>query len=230
MTGQLEELRAYLASITGAIAGKTVYSHEMDCPAEGVAVRCAAPLRLQADAGALCRELQKMLPSLTYLGVSPIAHVTHSGGHLLFELTGELYAALLKDALNTFEPVPGPGAAALHEDAAHARINYTIRRMWMLARKADATPCCPENPAVQNALLLTLAIPERFHHPRGLRLRLLAASDALLCMTRSVLPRLRPGLCRTSAHVAELSLRILTLGLITLYGPPAQPTGTGGQQ
>ena len=54
-----------------------------------------------------------------------------------------------------------------------------------------------------------------------LRLRLLAASDALLTMTRSVLPRLRPGLCNSSAYVAELALRILTLGLTTLYGPLA---------
>lgn len=230
MTGQLEELRAYLASITGEIAGKTVYSHEMDCPAEGVAVRCAAPLRLQADAGDLCRKLQKELPAFKYLGVSPIARVTHGGGHLFFELTGELYTALLEDALSTFEPVPGPGPTAPHDDAARARINYTIRRMWMLARKATGAPCCPENPAVQNALLLTLAIPERLRHPRGLRLRLLAASDALLCMTRSVLPRLRPGLCRTSAHVAELGLRILTLGLITLYGPPEQPEEREEQQ
>ncbi len=227
MTGQLEELRAYLASITGAIAGTTVDPQDMDCPAEGVAVRCAAPLRLGADAGALCQELQKKLPTFKYLGVSPIARVTHGGGHLFFELTGELYTALLKDALNAYGPVPGPGPTAPHDDAARARINYTIRRMWMLARKAYDTPCCPENPAVQNALLLTLAIPERFHHPRGLRLRMLAASDALLCMTRSVLPRLRPGLCRTSAHVAELGFRILTLGHTTLYGPPEQPK-TGG--
>ncbi len=223
MIGQLEELRAYLASITGAAAGKSVYPHEIDCPAEGVAARCAAPLRLQTNAGELCHKLQELLPTFQYYGVSPITRVTHSGGHLLFTLSRELYTALLQQALNVYATVAGPGLSAPHEDAAHARIRYTIRRMWMLARKADGIPHCPDNPAVQHALLLTLAIPERLDHPRGLRLRLLAASDALLCMTRSVLPRLRPGLCKTSAHVAELGFRILTLGLMTLYGPPEQP-------
>lgn len=230
MTGHLEELRAYLASVTSTVAGKIVSAQEMDCPAEGPAVRCAAPLRLQLDAGELAQKLQDVCPTLTYLGVRPIAHVTHGGGHLFFELTGELYTALLVQALNTYAPVAGPGPSIPHEDAARARISYTIRRMWMLARKAEGTPSCPDNPAVQHALLLTLAIPERFHHPRGLRLRLLAASDALLCMTRSVLPRLRPGLCKSSAHVAELSLRILTLGLTTLYGPPEQPEEQEEQQ
>lgn len=230
MTGHLEELRAYLASVTGAIAGEPVSAQEMDCPAEGVAVRCAAPLRLQLNAGELAQKLQDLRPTLTYLGVHPIARVTHGGGHLFFELTGALYTALLVQALGVYAPVPGPGPSAPHEDAVRARISYTIRRMWMLARKAEGTPCCPENLAVQHALLLTLAIPERFHHPRGLRLRLLAASDALLCMTRSVLPRLRPGLCKNAAHVAELSLRILTLGLTTLYGPPEQPKEQEEQQ
>ncbi len=222
MTSHLEELRAYLAAITGELAGKTVYSHEMDCPADGCAVRCAAPLRLQMDAGTLAQKLHEALPSFKYLGVSPIARVTHSGGHLLFDLSGELYTALLVNALGEYPEAAGPGPFVAHDDAARARISYTIRRMWMLARKTrEETPCCPQNPAVQSALLLTLAIPERFHHPRGLRLRLLAASDALLTMTRSVLPRLRPGLCNSSAYVAELALRILTLGLTTLYGPLA---------
>ena len=223
MTGHLEELRAYLASVTSAIAGEPVSPQEMDCPAEGVAVRCAAPLRLQLDAGALCQKLQDALPTLTYLGVRPLARVTHGGGHLFFELSGGLYTVLLRQALKTYGTVPGPGPCTRYEDAARARISYTIRRMWMLARKAEGLPRCPENSAVQSALLLTLAIPERLDHPRGLRLRLLAASDALLCMTRSVLPRLRPSLCKNTAHVAELALRILSLGLATLYGPPELP-------
>ncbi len=230
MTGQLEALRTYLAAVCSTITGESILAEAFDCPAEGAAIRCAAPLRLGQDAGVLAQKLQKALPFPPFFGADPIRRVSHSGGHLLFDLTKELYDALLISALAVYPQVQPSGPPCQCEDAAHARIAYTAHRMWMLARKADCTPCCPENRAVEHALLLLLAVPERFHHPRGLRLRLLAASDALLSMTRSVLPRLRPGLCKNSGHVAELACRILSHGLILLYGDTALPPRQEEQQ
>ncbi len=230
MAGQLEGLRTYLAPVCSTIVGEPIFAEELDCPAEGAAIRCAAPLRLGQDAGTLAQKLQEALPFPPFLGANPIRRVSHSGGHLLFDLTKELYDALLISALAAYPQVQPSGPPCQCADAAQARIAYTAHRMWMLARKADCTPCCPENAAVEYALLLTLAVPERFHHPRGLRLRLLAASDALLSMTRSVLPRLRPGLCRGSGHVAELACRILSHGLILLYGDTDLPLRQEEQQ
>jgi|GEM_PF-7071321 len=214
MIDPLEEARAAIAAASGAIIGAEIAPAEIDCPAQGCSARCAAPLRLGRDAGDLAAALQKT-PVL--LENRPLVQTVEAeGGHLLFSFTDAFFDTALNRMLLELPRTPEPGPV-LFEDAARARAAYTARRMWMLARKAAGEPRCPENPAVRQALLLTLAVPERLTHPRGLKLRMLAASDALLCMTRSVLPRERPALSIQSAHVAELAARVFSLALNTLY-------------
>lgn len=209
-------LRAELAEKAGTLLGTDIAPAQIDCMADEYPVRSAAPLAAGADAAEWAAILQNGASAFMLLGVPLVQTVEHSGGHLLFRFTDEFYTAALRYALNGLPRVEGPRIPFYETNASLARISYTLRRMWMLGRKAHGEPVCPPNPAVQRALYLTLGVPERLCHPRALKLRLLDASDALLCMTRSVLPRQRPSLCTKCAHVGDAAARVFLLGLCSL--------------
>lgn len=216
MTGLYALLRAELAEKAGTLLGTNIAPAQIDCTAEGYPARSAAPLAAGANAAEWAAILQNGASTFTLLGVPLVQSVEHSGGHLLFRFTDTFYTAALTSALSILPRVDGTRIPASDRDAALARISYTLRRMWMLSRKAEAEPACPPNPAVQRALYLTLGSLERLDHPHALTLRLLDASDALLSMTRSVLPRQRPALCAKCAHVGDAAARVFALGLRSL--------------
>lgn len=216
MTDLYALLRAELAEKAGTLLGTDIAPAQIDCVAAEYPARSAAPLAAGADAAEWAAILQNGAAAFTLLGAPLVQAVEHSGGHLLFRFTDAFYTAALRYALNEQPCVEGAGIPFCENDAALARISYTLRRMWMLSRKTNGEPVCPSNPAVQRALYLALGAPERLGHPRTLRLRLLDASDALLCMTRSVLPRERPALCTKCAHVGDAAARVFALGLRAL--------------
>ncbi len=213
MTDLYALLRERIAGTAGTLLGAEILPVQIDCPAQGCPARCALPRILGEDAAAWAQALQQDIAAFTLFGQPLLSKVEHNEGHLLFHLTDAFYTAALKIVLDELPGVTDPGPSTPQEDAARARIAYTMRRMWMLSRKARGEPKCPSNPAVQRALFLAIGVLERLNHPRALTLRLLAASDALLSMTRSVLPRQRPALCTQAAHVGDAAARIYQLGL-----------------
>lgn len=216
MTDLYALLRAELAEKAGTLLGTDIAPAQIDCVTAEYPARSAAPLAAGADAAEWAYILQNGAAVFTLMGVPLVQTVEYSGGHLLFRFTDSFYTAALRRALDELPRVEGPGIPFYENNASLARISYTLRRMWMLSRKTNGEPVCPSNPAVQRALYLALGAPERIGHPRALTLRLLDASDALLCMTRSVLPRERPALCKKCAHVGDAAARVFTLGLRSL--------------
>ncbi len=215
MESLYELLRNSLAGTSSSLLGESIYSTYIDCAPEGCAARSAAPLTLGADANEWANVLNEGAAEFTLFGVQLVKSVEANEGHLLFSLTDEFYTEALKCALNELEPlVQCP--EFLHCSAALSRLEYTMRRMWMLGRKAEGEPSCPNNTDVQRALLLTLGAIERLDNNRALTLRLLKASDVLLRMTRGVLQRERPALCTASAHVGDCAARVFALCLVNL--------------
>ncbi len=215
MLSLYELLKNSLASTSSSLLGEDIQSTYIDCGAEGCAARSAVPLMLGLDATACALKLNNKASDFSLFGVQLVKNVEANEGHLLFSLTDEFYTEALKRALNELEPIEQCPLFA-HGSAALARLEYTMRRMWMLGRKKEGEPSCPKNPFVQRALLLTLGAAERLDNRRALTLRLLKASDCLLCMTRSVPQRERPALCTESAHVGECAARVFALCLAQL--------------
>lgn len=217
MTDLYALLRAELAEKAGKLLGTDVAPAQIDCVADEYPARSAIPLAQGADAAEWALILQNGASAFTLFGVPLVQTVTHNGGHLLFAFTDEFYTAALHNALLELPRIDTPAIRISENDAAMARLSYTLRRMWMLSRKAQGGEiACPSNPAIQRALYLALGALGRLDHPRALTLRLLEASDALLTMTRSVLPRQRPALCAKCAHVGDAAARVFALGLRTL--------------
>ncbi len=211
--------RISVAGTLSSLLGCAVSPASIDCSAQGCSARSALPLQLHRDANELASFLQSHISAFTLLETALLRDIQGSGGHLLFYHSGAVCNAMLQRTLQELPPFTHP-RPAYSEDPVAARMLYTQRRMWMLARKAAFTPpgapLCPASPTVQQALWLTFAVTERGISRRALELRLLAASDALLTMTHSVLPRQRPALSLASTHVGDAAARLIEHGLTLL--------------
>lgn len=217
MTDFCTRLRQGIAAMATELLGVQIHPAQIDCPVQGsiaypFVARSAAPLLHQADAALWAETLRQGAHAYTLLDTPYIQDIRSNGGHLLFSLTDSYYTALLRSALVELPALENPDCVT-HEDAALARIHYTQRRMWMLARHAEGDIYCPPAPEVQRALLLTVATCEQGITARALILRLLAASDALLTMTHCVLPRQRPALCKQCGYVGQAAARIFALSV-----------------
>lgn len=260
MTDLYTLLKQSVARFLAGQAGVPIVPRQIECPAPSrrqesgqaarganeppyCAMRSAAPLAFGADPAAWIDALRPAMGEERLLGVPYLREVRHNGGHLLFFLTDDFYTQALRLALQELPPAPHAGDT-WHEDAALARILYTRRRMWMLARKAQGACICPPLPAVQKALFLSLAITERPDEDtrsgdasgrdapgrgvlpaRAMELRLLEASDALLTMTHCVPPGQRAALLRRCGYVGEAASRLYALGCDAVVTPATKEIG-----
>lgn len=150
-------LQKSTASTMQTILHMPVSAQHVEIPAAGYAARSAAPLEFHAQAWDWAAQLNENAALFQLFGAPYVAGVGANNGHLLFTFTGAFYTAALQEILKELPPahVPVPYSG---EDAALQRIAYAARRMWMLRRKAQGTPCCPAVEEVQRALLLAMAI------------------------------------------------------------------------
>lgn len=214
MTDLYVLLREGLANTAGAVLDLPLTAKQFDCPAQGCAARSAIPLIYKADAAEWAQRLQDRADAFQLMGTPMVKRIRHNEGHLLFDFTDDFFTLALKTVLRELPGLTEFDLSVQDEDAVKARILYTIRRMWMLARyAADTEAQCPPNEDIQHALLIALAITEEDITQRALTCRLLAASDALLTMTHGVLPRQRPRLCKQCAQVGNAAARICLFGL-----------------
>lgn len=124
-------------------------------------------------------------------GVFPVASVERFSDVLCFTFTDDLYALLVRTALDTL-PVPASDMGS-----------HAVNRMLRLSRHASAfTPFCPAIPSVRNAVFLAFLAP----NGRGaLRNAELAAERMLLDLA----PASRPRAAERSALAADAVSRLL---------------------
>lgn len=206
-----------IAAMASGLLGVPIEAAQVECPAQSntgtpCGARSAAPLYYKANAALWAETLRFGARAYTLLGEEYLSDIGSNGGHLLFHFTEAFYSAMLRQTLMELPKAFEIGSAN-EDNGMLARIFYTQRRMWMLSRKAEGEIRCPAQPEVQHALLLSAAACGQGITTRARELRMLAASDALLCMTHGVLPRQRPALSTQCGYVGDAAARMLAHGL-----------------
>ncbi len=180
---------------------------DIRCPGRGCGAVCALPLSKGFDAQEAAQKLNDTQPFGEIFGEPFVSDVRAENGHLLFYFTPAFYTKAMEYTLDEYPAVTDPNIP-------ENRVEYALWRMRMLSRKGAHE--CPNDPAVQAALLLALGIPERAGDEKLMRLRLTDTAEAVLHMTHHLPPAERPALLNRCGSVAEATQRLLHYGLKTL--------------
>lgn len=188
-TGVCAAVRSALAEGLTAALHISIQPEQIRLPARGADAGCSAALRHGADAEAWANTLNTALDLFPeVLGAPLLARVTSENGWLLFFLHGDLFSAA----------VAAYAADELPEDHEH----YPLHRLRMLARHPSCG--CPDDPAVQRALLYALAADESPTAANRAR-----AEHALLTMAHHLPPAKRQALLARCGDVARAAARLL---------------------
>jgi len=191
-----------------ALLGIDVSAAGFDCRARGCEVRCAAPLQHRADAELWAAVLHDGRERFGQLYGAPVVRCVRANeGHLLFDLTDALYAALIRETISRL-----PAPRLVLDDR---RTTYALFRMYMLSQKPQ-TGTCPNDRIVQQAFWTALGIPDALHDIRRLRVRHMAAADALICMFRHLTPAEHTHMLRRSGSLGTAAARLLSLADMTI--------------